>query len=76
MSELIREINTILGVDHQFTTAYHPQTNGQVKIYNKLIANMLSHFVSNLIELFFKIVAFRLDLLFVENRLIIEFLQL
>ena len=44
-SELIADINEILGVDHRLTTPYHPQCNGQVEIYNKSIANMLSHFV-------------------------------
>ena len=44
-SVLIAEVNEILEVDHRLTTPYHPQCNDQVKIYNKSIANMLSHFV-------------------------------
>ena len=44
MSNLMAEVNKVLGVERRFTTPYHPQCNGQVEIYNKTIANMLSHF--------------------------------
>ena len=44
MSNLMAEVNKVLNVERKFTTPYHPQCNGQVEIYNKTIANMLSHF--------------------------------
>ena len=34
-----------LGVKHLFTTAYHPQTNGQVERYNKTLVGRLAHYV-------------------------------
>ena len=44
MSKLMTEVNKKLSVKQKHTTPYHPQCNGQVEIYNKTIANMLSHF--------------------------------
>ena len=36
----------INGIKHVFTTAYHPQTNGQVERFNKTLAARLRHYVS------------------------------
>jgi hypothetical protein len=35
-----------LGIEKLFTTAYHPQTNGQVERYNRTTVNALRGFVS------------------------------
>ena len=35
-----------LGIEKLFTTAYHPQTNGQVERYNRTIVNALRGYVS------------------------------
>ncbi len=37
----------ILGVKNVFTTAYHPQTNGQVEQFNRTILASLRHFVAD-----------------------------
>ncbi|GFV22772.1 transposon Ty3-I Gag-Pol polyprotein [Trichonephila clavipes] len=34
-----------LNIDHRFTTAYHPQTNGLTERFNKTLADMLSMYV-------------------------------
>ncbi|GFW70685.1 retrovirus-related Pol polyprotein from transposon 412 [Trichonephila clavipes] len=39
-------ITNIAGnIDHRFTTAYHPQTNGLTERFNKTLADMLSMYV-------------------------------
>lgn len=47
ISEMVAEVNRILAVEHRFTTAYHPQTNGQVEVYNRTLSNMLSHVIAD-----------------------------
>lgn len=45
-SKLLGAICTILGEKHLTTTAYHPQTNGQVKRYNCMIITQLPQYVA------------------------------
>ena len=45
-SGLIKEINRILNTTHNFTTSYHPQTNGQVEHVNGTLATMLAKYVN------------------------------
>ncbi|GFS99718.1 transposon Ty3-I Gag-Pol polyprotein [Trichonephila clavipes] len=35
----------LCNIDHRFTTAYHPQTNGLTERFNKTLADMLSMYV-------------------------------
>jgi len=37
----------VLGTETVRTTAYHPQTNGQVERYNRTIATQLRHYVTD-----------------------------
>ena len=46
LSDVVREINRLLKVDHRKTSPYHPQCNGQVEVYNRPIAQALSHVVN------------------------------
>jgi len=45
MSLVMVEMNKLLKTDSKFSVPYSPASNGQVEMYNKTIANMLSHFV-------------------------------
>jgi len=45
MSSVMVEVNKLLKTDSKFSAPYSPASNGQIEIYNKTIANMLSHFV-------------------------------
>jgi transposase InsO family protein len=42
------EVCRELGIAKVFTTAYHPQTNGQFERYNRTIVNALQGYVSEL----------------------------
>ena len=45
-SELFREICKLTNTDKVYTTAYHPECDGQVKNCNKTLVNMLSFYTS------------------------------
>ena len=45
-SRLFKRMAKLLGVKSLMTTAYHPQTNGQVERFNRLIATALTAFVN------------------------------
>ena len=36
-----------LGIERTITTAYHPQANGQVKIFNCMLENVFSKVISD-----------------------------
>jgi hypothetical protein len=44
-SHLLREITRLLNVQHNVTSAYHPQSDGQVERFNSTLLSMLSHYV-------------------------------
>ncbi|GFX26664.1 transposon Tf2-6 polyprotein [Trichonephila clavipes] len=44
-SRLISSLVDLCNIDHRFTTAYHPQTNGLTERFNKTLADMLSMYV-------------------------------
>ncbi|GFS46992.1 retrovirus-related Pol polyprotein from transposon 17.6 [Trichonephila clavipes] len=41
-SRLVSSLVDLCNIDHHFTTAYHPQTNGLTERFNKTLADMLS----------------------------------
>lgn len=43
---LWKGMQSILGTSTKFSTAYHPQTNGQTKCINAILKNYLCHFAS------------------------------
>ena len=45
-SQLFKEVSARLGIKKIFTSAYHPQTNGQVERMNRYIAAALSAYVN------------------------------
>ena len=45
-SKLMRQLYRRLGIDKIYTSAYHPQTNGQVERFNRVITAALSAYVS------------------------------
>ena len=45
-AEFIHELNTILGIQAKLSTAYHPQTDGQMERLNQDIKQYLKLFVS------------------------------
>ncbi|GFX58632.1 transposon Ty3-I Gag-Pol polyprotein [Trichonephila clavipes] len=44
-SRLVSSLVDLCNIDHRFTTAYHPQTNGLMVRFNKTLADMLSMYV-------------------------------
>ena len=44
-AKFFEAICTMIGIKHVFTTAYHPQTNGQVDRFKKTLAARLRHYV-------------------------------
>jgi hypothetical protein len=45
-SDLFREISKLLGVRQAMSTAFHPQTDGQTERVNRVVEEMLRHFVN------------------------------
>ena len=45
-AKLFEAVCTMIGIKHVLTTAYHPQTNGQVERFNKTLAARLRHYVA------------------------------
>ena len=45
-SKLFQTVCQRLGIDNRFTSAYHPQTNGQVERYNRTVLAMLRNYVN------------------------------
>ena len=45
-AKFFRSTCRVLGVTNLYTSAYHPQTNGQFERYNRTIASMLRNYVS------------------------------
>ncbi|GFS82577.1 transposon Tf2-9 polyprotein [Trichonephila clavipes] len=44
-SRLVSSLVDLCNIDHRFTTAYHPQTNGLTERFNKTLSDMLSMYV-------------------------------
>jgi len=47
MSNFFIAVMKMLGIETVRTTAYHPQTNGQVERYNRTMATQLRHYVAD-----------------------------
>ncbi|GFU64224.1 transposon Ty3-I Gag-Pol polyprotein [Trichonephila clavipes] len=45
-SRLVFSVVDLRNIDHRFTTAYHPQTNGLTERFNKTLVDMLSMYVN------------------------------
>lgn len=45
-NELFKSVTDLWSAIHRRTTAYHPRTNGLTERFNKTIADMMSHYVS------------------------------
>ena len=48
MSELMKELCTRFGIQQNLSTAYHPQTDGQVKRSHQEMETFLRHYVNHL----------------------------
>ena len=46
-SKLFQTVCQRFGIDNRFTSAYHPQTNGQVERYNRTVLAMLRNYVND-----------------------------
>jgi hypothetical protein len=49
-ANLIADLCRLLGIEQNFTTAYHPQTNGMTERFNKTLATMLSKYAQDTID--------------------------
>ena len=47
LAKFFQEVCRTLGTANVFTTAYHPETNGQAERYNRTLLNMLRHYVGD-----------------------------
>jgi transposase InsO family protein len=47
VSKLFQTVCRLSGVKQGFTTAYHPQTNGQCERFNRTILSAMSHYISD-----------------------------
>ena len=45
-AKFFQSVFRVLGITSLYTSAYHPQTNGQVERYNRTIASMLRNYVN------------------------------
>ena len=45
-AKFFQSVCRVLGITNLYTSAYHPQTNGQVERYNRTIASMLCNYVN------------------------------
>lgn len=45
-SEMVTELTKMMGTVSQFTTAYHPATNGLTERFNTTLANMLAMYTN------------------------------
>jgi len=46
VAELNRKLSRQWGIKRQYATAYHPQTNGQVEWFNRMLKTMIAKFVN------------------------------
>jgi RNase H-like domain found in reverse transcriptase/Reverse transcriptase (RNA-dependent DNA polymerase)/Integrase zinc binding domain/Integrase core domain/Chromo (CHRromatin Organisation MOdifier) domain len=47
ISKFFQSVCKLLGVKQTFSTAYHPQTNGQCERFNRTVLNSISHYISD-----------------------------
>lgn len=47
INELFKSVTDFWSAKHRKTTAYHPRTNGLTERFNKILADMMSHYVSD-----------------------------
>jgi transposase InsO family protein len=45
-SKFWKSLTNLMGIDHQLSTAYYPQTNGQTKRTNQTIEQYLRHYIN------------------------------
>ncbi|MGQ2964139.1 MAG: DDE-type integrase/transposase/recombinase, partial [Agrobacterium sp.] len=46
VSKFWQAVCKLMGMKHSLTSSYHPQSNGQVERYNKVLEEMLRHYIS------------------------------